>query len=133
RKPRRRKRATASGRPPRDRKRCFRNQRLRRPASRGDAGAVGALRFSEAQGMRAKGINYDTGFISAGTTTHEPFDAETVKREMQIIHRDLHCNAVRITGGDPERLEIAARHASDAGLEVWFCPVTNNLPNADLL
>jgi hypothetical protein len=29
---------------------------------------------------------------------------------------------VRITGGDPDRLEIAARHAANAGLEVWFCP-----------
>src|SRR5262249_46150949 len=33
----------------------------------------------------------------------------------------------------PERLEIAARHASDAGLEVWFCPFTNNLTNEELL
>jgi hypothetical protein len=28
--------------------------------------------------MRAKGINYDTGFLSAGTSTHEPFDSEIV-------------------------------------------------------
>src|SRR5262245_12572294 len=83
--------------------------------------------------MRAKGITYDTGFISAGTTTREPFDPDVVKREMQIIHDDLHCNAVRITGGYPERLEIAAAHAAEAGLEVWFCPFTNNLTNERLL
>src|SRR5690349_1873850 len=65
--------------------------------------------------MRTKGINYDTGFISAGTTTHEPFDPEVVRREMRVIHDDLHCTAVRITGGNPDRLEIAAAHAADAG------------------
>ena len=75
--------------------------------------------------MRFKGINYDTGslhcptrlakshhveflpapqeviFSSAGTTAREPFDAEVVRREMEIIHNDLQCDAVRITGGYP--------------------------------
>jgi hypothetical protein len=83
--------------------------------------------------MRAKGINYDTGFLSAGTSTHEPFDPEVVRREMRIIRDDLHCSAVRITGGNPDRLEIAATHAADAGLEVWFCPFTNGLTQDELL
>jgi len=52
---------------------------------------------------------------------------------MQIIRNDLHCSAVRITGGDPDRLEIAATHAADAGLEVWFCPFTNGLTQDELL
>jgi hypothetical protein len=52
---------------------------------------------------------------------------------MQIIRNDLHCTAVRITGGDPDRLEIAATHAADAGLEVWFCPFTNGLTQDALL
>src|SRR5438045_9440036 len=81
----------------------------------------------QTQRMRGKGINYDTGFINAGMSTHEPFDPEIVKREMRIIRDDLHCNAVRITGGDVNRLEIAAIHATAAGLEVWFCPFTNGL------
>ena len=83
--------------------------------------------------MCFKGINYDTGFISAGTTSREPFDPQVVKREMEIIHDDLHCTAVRITGGYPERLEIAARYAAEVGLEVWFCPFTNNLISEELL
>jgi hypothetical protein len=83
--------------------------------------------------LRAKGINYDTGFFSAGTTTHEPFDPEIVRREMRIIHDDLHCTAVRITGAYPDRLEIAAQHAADAGLEVWFCPFTNGLTQDELV
>jgi hypothetical protein len=83
--------------------------------------------------MRAKGITYDTGFLSAGTSTREPFDPEVVQREMRVIRDDLHCTAVRVTGGDPDRLEIAAAHAADAGLEVWFCPFTNGLTQDALL
>lgn len=83
--------------------------------------------------MRAFGITYDTGFTSAGTTTREPFDPSTVRREMQIIRNDLHCDAVRVTGGHRDRLETAARHAADAGLEVWYSPFTNGLTQAELL
>ena len=83
--------------------------------------------------MRTKGINFDTGFLNKGTSTREPFDPVVVRREMQIIRDDLHCTAVRITGGDPDRLDIAARHAADAGLEVWFCPFTNGLTQDELL
>ena len=67
--------------------------------------------------MRGKGINFDTGFISAGTTTREPFDPEVVRREMRVIRDDLHCTAVRITGGEPERLEIAAKYAAQDRIE----------------
>jgi hypothetical protein len=83
--------------------------------------------------MRGKGINYDTGFLSAGTSTHEPFNPEIVRREMRVIRDDLHCNAARVTGGDTDRLEIAATHAADAGLEVWFSPFTNGLTQDALL
>ncbi|WP_433890101.1 hypothetical protein [Streptomyces sp. CA-111067] len=77
--------------------------------------------------MRAFGITYDTGFTSGGTTTHEPFLPDIVQREMRVIRDDLRCDAVRITGGDADRLEIAARAAADAGLEVWYSPFTNGL------
>jgi len=83
--------------------------------------------------VRGKGITYDTGFFSAGASTHEPFDPEVVRREMRVIRDDLHCNAVRITGGDPDRLKIAATHAADAGLEVWLCPFTNGVTQGELL
>ncbi|WP_406299197.1 hypothetical protein OG948_28535 [Embleya sp. NBC_00888] len=72
--------------------------------------------------MRAKGITYDTGFVRDGTNSRVRFDPDEVGRELRIIRDDLHCNAVRITGGLPDRLEIAARHAADLGLEVWFSP-----------
>lgn len=83
--------------------------------------------------MRGKGITYDTGFLSAGTSTHEPFDLEIVRREMRVIRDDLHCSAVRVTGGDASRLKIAATHAAEAGLEVWLCPFTNGLMQGELL
>ncbi|MBQ1047707.1 hypothetical protein KBX50_04275 [Micromonospora sp. C51] len=77
--------------------------------------------------MRVFGMNYDTGFVSAGSTTHEPFDPETVRRDLRIIREELHCDAVRLTGGVQDRLELAARFAAEAGLEVWYSPFTNGL------
>jgi hypothetical protein len=56
-----------------------------------------------------------------------------VRREMRIIHDDLHCNAVRITGGDVDRMAIAATHAVATGLEVWFSPFTCDLTTDELL
>jgi hypothetical protein len=72
--------------------------------------------------MRAKGMTYDTGFVLDGTNSLERFDPELVRRELTIIRDDLHCNAVQIVGGDPRRLELAARAAAELGLEVWFSP-----------
>ncbi|GAB7045171.1 hypothetical protein [Catenuloplanes indicus] len=83
--------------------------------------------------MRAWGVTYDTGFTNCGTTTHEPFDAGVVAAEMRIIRDDLHADAVRITGGVADRLEVAARAAAAAGLEVWYCPFTNDLTTDELL
>lgn len=83
--------------------------------------------------MRARGINYDTGFINKGVSSREPFDLDIVRRELQIIHDDLHCTAVRVTGGDPERLESAARIAAEVGLEVWFSPFTCDLTDPEML
>ncbi|MFI6732550.1 hypothetical protein ACIBI9_06445 [Nonomuraea sp. NPDC050451] len=72
--------------------------------------------------MRAKGISYDTGFVKDGAISRKRFDPEMVERELRIIRDDLHCNAVRIMGGDPERIDLAATYAADLGLEVWFSP-----------
>ena len=83
--------------------------------------------------MRGKGISYDTGFISNGKNAREPFDPEVVMRELQIIRDDLHCNAVRVMGGDPERLELAATCAAELGLEVWFSPYPLELTTDELL
>ncbi|MFF8371815.1 hypothetical protein ACF05W_23625 [Streptomyces lydicus] len=83
--------------------------------------------------MRAKGITYDTGFTPGGKSSRPVFDADAVRREIRIISDDLHCDAVRITGGDPGRLALAAQHAADAGLEVWFSPFPCELSAEELL
>ncbi len=72
--------------------------------------------------MRRKGITYDTGTFPGGRTSRPDFDSGQARREMDVIAADLQCDAVRITGGDLDRLSVAARHAADAGLEVWFSP-----------
>ncbi|WP_024799650.1 hypothetical protein [Nocardia sp. BMG51109] len=72
--------------------------------------------------MRGKGMTYDTGFIRGGDTSRKLFDRETVARELAIIRDDLHCNAVQITGGDPDRLDLAAACAAELGLEIWYSP-----------
>ncbi len=83
--------------------------------------------------MRRYGISYDTGFINAGRTSREVFEPSTVRRELQIIRDDLGFDAVRVTGGDPERLETAARLAAELGLEVWFSPFTCDLSADEML
>lgn len=83
--------------------------------------------------MRAKGIAYDTGFVRNGEITRQNFDLETVSRELAIIRDDLHCNAVQVIGGDPDRLELAARRAAELGLEVWFSPYPLDSTTSDIL
>ncbi|MFH8370547.1 hypothetical protein [Streptomyces sp. NPDC018031] len=83
--------------------------------------------------MRAKGISYDTGFACNGRLGRERFDAEVVRRELTIIRNDLHCTAVRIMGGDPDRIELAAGYAADLGLEVWFSPYPLELTTDEML
>ncbi|MFD5113999.1 hypothetical protein ACFWNG_17040 [Streptomyces sp. NPDC058391] len=83
--------------------------------------------------MRAKGITYDTGFVRYGVNSRERFDPELVERELRVIRDDLHCNTVRVTGGDPERLELIAGFAADLGLEVWFSPYPLELTTDEML
>jgi hypothetical protein len=83
--------------------------------------------------MRVKGINYDTGFFPGGKSSRESFDADVVRRELKIIADDLHCTAVRISGGDPARLTVAGEHAAAAGLQVWFAPFPCDLTAAELV
>jgi len=73
--------------------------------------------------VRCKGITYDTGFFPAGRSSRPDFEPEQVRRDMAVIAGELRCDAVRITGGDLDRLTVAARHAAAAGLEVWFSPL----------
>src|SRR5262245_2160298 len=83
--------------------------------------------------VRGKGMAYDTGFVRNGSNSRERFEPELVRQELTIIRDDLHCNAVQIIGGDPQRLDLAARHAADLGLEVWFSPYPMELTAGEML
>ncbi|SEU26426.1 hypothetical protein [Nonomuraea wenchangensis] len=83
--------------------------------------------------MRAKGISYETGFLHKGKLSRREFDHDMVRRELRIIRDDLHCTAVRVIGGDPDRLEFAATCAAELGLEVWFSPYPLELTTAECL
>jgi hypothetical protein len=62
-----------------------------------------------------------------GDRSRVAFEPAVVRRELEIIARDLHCDAVRISGDDPDRLVLAAHAAVDAGLRVWFAPFPMDL------
>ncbi|GAA4552386.1 hypothetical protein [Amycolatopsis samaneae] len=83
--------------------------------------------------MRARGMTYDTGFLRGGDSSRESLDPAVVRRELTIIRDDLHCDAVQIVGGDPERLELAATCAAELGLEVWFSPYPLELTPDEIL
>jgi hypothetical protein len=53
--------------------------------------------------MNRRGVNYDVGLYPFGEArpSRAVFDPAIVRREMEIISKDLDCNAVRIVGRDP--------------------------------
>jgi hypothetical protein len=82
------------------------------------------MKMTNNKALPRKGINYDVGTFTRGkgSSSRENFDPATVKREMEIIKNDLHCDSIRISGHDLERLSLAAECAIQQGLEVWFSP-----------
>jgi hypothetical protein len=85
--------------------------------------------------MRLNGVNYDVGIYPFGEArpSRAIFDPAIVRREIEIIRNDLHCNAIRIMGRDLERLVTAAAFALDQGLEVWFGPAFHNADQVQTL
>jgi hypothetical protein len=47
--------------------------------------------------MKRKGVCYDVGIVM-GMNWRPVFEPAVVRRELEIIRKDLHCNAVRIVG-----------------------------------
>jgi hypothetical protein len=73
--------------------------------------------------MKCKGINYDVGTRTlTGSLTRPLFNIDTVTREIEIIKSELHCNAIRISGLDIDRIAKASEIALKSGLTVWFSP-----------
>ncbi|MEV4798696.1 hypothetical protein AB0K18_01680 [Nonomuraea sp. NPDC049421] len=80
-----------------------------------------------------KGINYDTGFLPGDDLSRKTFDPAGVAREMRVIADELHCQVVRVSGGDPRRLAVAAEQAAAAGLEIWYAPFPVDLTEDETL
>jgi hypothetical protein len=77
--------------------------------------------------MKIKGVTYDVGTPTInGGLTRPTLPVDLVEHEMQVIARELHCTAVRITGQDVGRLKLAAGAASHQGLEVWLSPTLHD-------
>lgn len=72
--------------------------------------------------IKHKGVVYDVGRVLYGDDWRKDYDPAIVRRELEIIKADLHCNAVRICGRDVGRLATASEYALQQGLEVWFSP-----------
>jgi len=72
--------------------------------------------------MKRKGVTYDVGVVM-GFNWRPHFDPKIVDQELEIIAKDLHCNAVKICGRSIDRLMIAAEDAMQKGLEVWLSPL----------
>ena len=72
--------------------------------------------------MNRKGVCYDVGAVM-GFNWRPHFDPKIVRREIEIIRTDLHCNAIRISGLSIDRLKTAGEDALGQGLEVWLYPV----------
>jgi hypothetical protein len=65
-------------------------------------------------GLALKGVNFDTD--------RDIWEPEFVRREIEAIQRDLHCNAIFLLGSELERLVLSASIAAEVGLYVWFEP-----------
>jgi len=72
--------------------------------------------------MERRGVCYDVGRVMLGQDWRPDFSLVEVRRELEIIKTDLHCNVVRICGQDLDRLMFAGEQALDRGLEVWLSP-----------
>lgn len=73
--------------------------------------------------MHLRGINYDTGVnYQAGNMSRMVWDSASVKRDMHVIAKELHCNAITVFGTDTNRISECAEYAIEQGLEVWLQP-----------
>src|SRR5437764_13047652 len=74
--------------------------------------------------MHYKGITYDVGTLFVeNRSTRDEFDPSVMRREIDIIKNDLHCNAVRRCGQDLARLRATAEYALNEAVAVGFSPL----------
>jgi hypothetical protein len=84
--------------------------------------------------MFLKGINYDVGsYFRAGKLSRPDFNEADIRKEIEIIRHDLHCDTIRISGYDTDRLIKASEFASEEGLQVWLSPACIDLTREEAL
>jgi hypothetical protein len=73
--------------------------------------------------MFLRGINYDVGTsFRKGELSRPEFNEADIESEIGIIRNELHCDAIKITGHDVQRLAKASAFALEQGLQVWLTP-----------
>ena len=74
--------------------------------------------------MFLKGINYDVGtFYHPDVCTRPVFNEQVIFQEISMIRNELHCECIRISGYDLNRLIKTSEYALELGMQVWFSPV----------
>ncbi|MEV7229854.1 MULTISPECIES: glycoside hydrolase family 113 [Polymorphospora] len=73
--------------------------------------------------LKLRGISYLVG------ETHP----DDLRRDLEIISRDLRCDTVMLISGDVPRLVTAAGRALDLGLDVYLRPDPTELPRTTML
>ena len=74
--------------------------------------------------MFIKGINYDVGtYYTPGVCTRPVFEDHYIRKEIEVIRNELHCECIRISGYDIERLVKTSEFALETGMQVWLSPV----------
>jgi hypothetical protein len=70
------------------------------------------------------GINYDVGtFYNPGICSRPVFNDPFIRKEIEIIKNELHCECIRISGYEIDRLMKASEFALESGMQVWLSPV----------
>lgn len=84
--------------------------------------------------MFLKGINYDVGtYFRKGKLSRPDFIEADIKKEIEIIRHELHCDTVRISGYDIHRLIMASGYALEQGLQVWLSPACIDVTSEEAL
>jgi len=55
--------------------------------------------------------------------TRPDFDDDAIRREIGIIRNELHCECIRISGYDIDRLMKTSEFALELGMQVWLSPI----------
>ena len=85
--------------------------------------------------MKIKGMNYDIGIefrYGDSSSKLNLFNKEYLKRDLEIIRDELHCNAIRLSGTDVQDMIDGTEIVLQAGLDCWTSPHYIDAPLQDV-